>query len=164
MARILARFRDRHLLAAIDAGRFSHRSTRAELFRILLQRRRAILERFLTRLSPLTYPETRDNVMCLHDLALESRLRPTSTRRYEAQAWADWPREGTEAAVATRVGDRVCVEVPLFENASLEEPRYRVVDVVASSIARETTGPARVHMYQVGPRELRVVGLERPSP
>jgi len=164
MARILARFTDAHLLAAIDAGRFSRASTRAELFRILRGRRRRVFERFLTKLSPLTYPEVDGATLCLDDLAIESGLRFDTHRRYRAEAWRDWPREGVEPVQARRVGTQVCLQVPLFEDASEQDPRYRVIDVWGRTIGHDGEGPARVHLYQTGPETLRVVGLERPDP
>ncbi|MEZ4336364.1 MAG: hypothetical protein R3B82_07030 [Sandaracinaceae bacterium] len=163
MARIVARFDEAHLEAAIDAGRFSSDHVASELHRILWARRRAILERFLTRRSPLTEPTVEAGTLCLTDLALESGLRPLETRRYRAEAWDDWPGEGTQRVETYRRDGRVCLELPRFPDASAASPRYRVVDVVAGTLRRETTGPARVHLYQVGPEDFRVVGLERPE-
>lgn len=163
MARIVARFREVHVRAAIDAGRFSSARVASELLRIVQARRRSILERFLTRRSPLTDPEVVGGALCLADLALESGLRSAETRRYRAAAWDDWPREGLRRAATRRDGHRVCVELPRSPGASADRPRYRVIDVVAGTIGREVAGPARVHLYQIGPDSFRVVGLERPD-
>lgn len=164
MARIIARFTQAQLRAAIASGRFSRELTSSELLRILLGRRRRILERHLVRLSPLSAPEVEEGVLCLHDLAIESGLRDDDVRRYEASAFDDWPRPDREPLTAERVQTRACVELPRFEDASAAHPRYRVVDVVARSVGRETSGPARVHLYQTGPQAFRIVGLERPEP
>ncbi|MCB9597062.1 MAG: hypothetical protein H6719_30340 [Sandaracinaceae bacterium] len=164
MARIIARFDRLHLRAAVDAGRFSNEVVRQELIRILRARRVSILERYLTRLSPLTDAEVSDGMLCLHDLGLESGLRPSRGRRHRAAAWDDWPREGTRRVRTMRAGSRVCLELPDDERATAEEPRYLVVDVTAGTAGRETTGVARVHLYQVGPGAFRLVGLERPMP
>jgi hypothetical protein len=163
MARIVARFDEEHLRAAIESGRFSRPLVSSELLRILRMRRHTLLERFLTRRSPLTDPEVTGGHLCLTDLALTAGLRPLETRRYRAFAWADWPREGKRRITTTRAQMRVCLELPRAENASREEPRYHVVDVIAGTLDGETTGPARVHLYQLGANEFRVVGLERPE-
>ena len=164
MARIIARFTDAHLIAAISSGRFSSPTTRSELFRILLERRARLLERYLIRLSPLTYPEVNDHTLCLDDLALESGIRFRSERRYRAEAWEDWPREGSVPVTAGRTGNRVCLQLPRFVDASESNPHYRVIDVYAETIGRERSAPARVHLYQMGDDTFRVVGLERPDP
>ena len=165
MARIIASFTDEHLRAAIASGRFASLTTASELFRILRGRRRRILERYLVRLSPLTAPRVEGATLCLTDLALRVGLRFEDGRRYEARAWDDWPREGRRPATVSRGrSGEVCVALPSFEGASPAAPRYRVVDVVAQSIGHPPSAPARVHLYQLGPREFRVVGLERPDP
>ncbi len=164
MARIIARFSDEHLRAAIASGRFSSPTTRSELFRILLERRARLLERYLIRLSPLAHPEVVGDQLCLSDLALESGLRFAAERRYAAAVWRDWPSEGRAPIEAGRVRDRVCMQLPSDAAASPSNPVYRVVDVVARTLGRERSAPARVHLYQVGPGAFRIVGLERPDP
>lgn len=157
MARIIARFSEEHIRAVVAMGRFSRQETTDELVRILLGRQRRLLERYLTRLSPLTFPETRGNRLCLRDLALESGLR--EDRRYAALAYPGWPT--TERVVplrAERDGTRACVELP-----SQPDEEYWVVDVLARSEGHEPTGPARVHLYALGAGGYRAVGLERPD-
>lgn len=163
MARIVARFDEAHVRAAIDAGRFSTDLVADELFRIVRARQRAVLERYLTRRSPLTEPVALGGTLCLTDLALESGLRPVETRRYRAAAWDDWPNEGLRRVPTARAEHRVCLDLPRFADATADHPRYRVIDVVAGTLGRETTRPARVHLYQTGPDTFRVVGLERPD-
>ena len=166
MARIIAAFTEDHLRAAIDSGQFSRELTRSELLRILLERRRRLLERYLIRLSPLTHPEVTGTTLCLADIAITSGLRSPNARRYVARAWRDWPREERSTderpIEITADGGRVCLDLP--PAAGLGFPRYQVVDVVARTEGRERSGPARVHLYQIGLAEYRVVGLERPNP
>src|SRR5690606_13722080 len=59
MARIVARFTDEHVRALARQGLFLDPVVESELARILMGRRDKILERYLTRLSPLTWPDVR---------------------------------------------------------------------------------------------------------
>ena len=64
---------------------------------------------------------------------------------------------GSGAALATRaVGGEVCVAIPEVDRG------YLVLEVIASTRDRETTGPLHLHLAQT-PRGLAVVGLERLS-
>jgi hypothetical protein len=168
MARIISRFREAHLRAAVASGHFPDPRHERELLRILRGRQRKILERYLTRLSPLSFPVVTaegEAQLCLQDLAVESGIRRAVARRDRAVAWLDWPREGSRVALeARRDGAGVCAPLPSVEGASPERPRYLVVDVVTGTLGRETTGPAQVHLYQVGPRRYRVVGMRRLEP
>ena len=124
MARILSRFTRAHVEAAVALGRFSRPVVTSELARILMERRGRILERYLTRLSPLSWPEVEADVLCLDDLAVQSGVRSSSERRYEAWLAAAEPPAAPVALDARAVGSRACVRMP----ASLE---YAAVDVVA---------------------------------
>lgn len=165
MTRIVARFGDEHLRALIERGRFSSPVVRDELFRIMHGRRERILERWLTRLSPLTdpRPEAEGARVCVEDLALTSGIRPPETRVYHARGYAGDALEPRETALEARPEGRVCVETPRVPGASAARPGYVVIDVVARTEGRETTGPLRIHAYDLGD-EVRVVGLERLHP
>ena len=156
MARIIARFGYRQLEAVVSAGHFSRPEYARFLVRVLNGRRRLLLERFLTRLSPLAWPEVEGNRLCLEDMAVTSAIRGAYRRQYTAMS-----QRGEELNVAAD-GARVCVTLPDREPAT-GEPAYLVVDVVAGTPLRETTAPARLHLYQLATDEYRVVGLERPN-
>ncbi|MCA9608772.1 MAG: hypothetical protein KC619_24380 [Myxococcales bacterium] len=164
MARIVSRFRDEHIRAMVERARFSDPIVASELARILIGRRDRILERWLTRLSPLSWPTVRERPdgahLCMQDLAVWSGVRSVDDRRYRADAWAGDPFARVE--LPGRVGRAedgfVCVPLPEVEG----DPAYLVVDVTAQTPQRETTFPARVHLYRVGDG-YRIVGLERPS-
>ncbi|HEY8432187.1 MAG TPA: hypothetical protein VIL20_27635 [Sandaracinaceae bacterium] len=168
MARIIARFRDEHVRALVREGRFGDETVERELGRILIERRDRILERYLTRLSPLTSPETTvhqdGGEVCLQDLAVWSGIRDRDGRRYGARAWAGDDLHELERP-RVRLGEdaHVCVRLPSIEEATRDAPVYVIVDVVAQTLGRETTAPARVHLYALAPNELTVVGLERPA-
>ncbi len=155
MARIVARFTRAHLEAVARLGRYDDPITERELVRVLAGRRRAILERWLTRLSPLADPVVRAGEVCMTDLAVTTRLRWPADRRYEARVYAGDPFERI-AAPAVRAGERgetVCAAVPDVSD-------YVVVDLVASTRGAERNGPARLHLARSG-AELVLVGLER---
>jgi hypothetical protein len=167
MARIIARLDVRSLRALVETGRFADPSIANELVRILRGRQRKILERYFTRLSPLASPELDDDgegtALCLRDLAVDGGIRRVSTRVYGATSYAGWP-PGPGAQRDVRVDDagRVCVELVPDDVGRDTAPRYLIIDVVASTPNTELAGPARVHLYQVGPEVFRIVGLERP--
>ena len=99
----------------------------------------------------------------MQDLATWSGIRERETRRYSARAWVGAALEPAEAPGVTRSREHyVCVALPELA-ASAADPTYLVVDVIAQTPGRETTLPARAHLYAKGPGELQLVGLERPA-
>jgi hypothetical protein len=164
MARILSELTDAHLDAACRRGQWTKDVYREELVRILARRRDKILERHLTRLSPLARPEVAGGELCLVDLAVRSGIRSASSRVIGAVAFVGdgLVRTGMEKPVAGEKG-QVCVRLPAAPGASASSPGYMVVDLTVSTPGRDTPGPARVHLYHLGGAEYRVVGLERPA-
>ncbi len=167
MARIIARFRDAHVRAMVARGRFSDPVVERELVRILIGRRDRILARFLTRLSPLTWPQVREVAgrasLCAQDLAVYSGVRDAERRRYETAAWVG------ERLSPLSVGDAnpgddgwVCAPLPVVSSASPNAPEYLVMDLRATT-GDDATGPARFHFYVRGAHDYRLVGLERPE-
>ncbi len=164
MARILARFGDAHIRALAQRGRFTSPTVRDELERVLRGRRDRILERWLTRLSPLTEPRAEEDAsgthrLCLEDRAVTSGFREAASRRYEASAWA-LGSGSARSAVAEPTSEGVCVRIAADSAPGGGASEYVVIDVVASTEHLETTAPLRVHAYEVG-GALRVVGIER---
>lgn len=158
MARILARFGDAHVRALVARGHFSRSIVSSELTRILIGRRDRILERWLTRLSPLTEPTVaRDGrTVCFEDRAVSSGFRGASDRRYTARAWSLDPLRARSVALLDEP-DGVCVAL---SPDPAGDASYLVLDVVAASRDAETTLPIRVHLYERG-GQLTVAGLER---
>jgi hypothetical protein len=154
-ARILARFDEPVLRAVARLGRFSDRRTERAVARGLIDRRRVLLERYLTRLSPLSWPAIEGRSLCAEDLAISGGLRDertTSARLYT------WPREGAARPLDThREGARVCAELPR------ELAEYSIVDLVTETAGRDHPGPLRVHIASEHGRA-RVIGIERPEP
>ncbi|MFK7986740.1 MAG: hypothetical protein AB8I08_12005 [Sandaracinaceae bacterium] len=170
MARIIARFGDAHLRALAAQGHFQDPVIESELARILIGRRDRILERYLTRLSPLTWPEVRTRSdgapeVCAQDLAVLTETRPASSRRYSVRAWTgrDELREADRPQLRRAEAAYVCAALPSVPEASEDEPVYAVLDLIAQTPGEETTEPARLHLWATGPDRFTLVGLERPT-
>lgn len=162
MARIIARLTPDHIRALVERAHLRNEVMEREIVRVMTVRRQKMLERYLTRLSPLTGPELREGRVCLQDLAVWTRTRDLATRRYRARAYIEGA--GSQSLDARPTDDaRVCVEVPRAPQAGPDSPRYVVVDLVSSSVGRETAGPARLHFWDDGGGAPMLVGLERPA-
>ncbi len=166
MARILSSFSDDILSALVREGKMNDALLESELLRILKGRRERILERYLGKLSPLTRPELRrgtDAELCLRDLASASGLQPERARRYAVTVHTGAGPGTPLPGIKQVIGQRVCATLPRLPGASPQAPGYLVVDWVSQTEQREAEYPARVHLYDLGPGGLRVVGLERPG-
>lgn len=162
MARIVARFSDAHLRALVERGRFSRAEVADELVRTLAGRRDRIVERYLTRLSPLALPSVEGGgEICAEDLAVAAHVRAPEARRYVVRALVGESTAPVELSARVE-GARACVEVPRTPGATETNPSYLVLDVVVAGPGRERTGPLRVHAYDLG-AYLRIVAVERPA-
>jgi hypothetical protein len=164
MARILARFTPEMVRSLGRMAQFTAPENTKYLTDVLSGRLEKILERYLTRLSPLAdvHVEGTDN-LCAKDLAEWRGLRPTSAFRYRANSiGAD--RRWRQESVIRRANAEVCVapghiapDGGLPETARERYLRIRIEDGVAK-------GPLVAHLYDLGPhRGLQLVGLERPE-
>ncbi len=154
MTRIIAAMTPDHVRAAVAEGKFLDRALDAELERLLLGRRRKILERYTSRLSPLSHPEVTAGAgsaeLCARDLAVASGVAPA--RSYKARAWLGTTPASADIGAPRVSGERVCVSLP--------GPRdYAVVDLAA----RGAPAPLRVHLRGQPSGAWRVVGVERPD-
>ena len=164
MARIIARLDAPHVAALVARGRWTQPIIESELIRIMLERRRLILERYLTRLSPLTWPEVQDRRLCVQDLAVRTRIRSVPARRYEAAAYAGKTHRPVGVGPVAVVDDRgtICLDLPAI-GGSEAAPVYLVVDLAARSVGRERApGPLRLHLWAAGD-DFELAGLERPE-
>ena len=158
MTRILARFTPPMVKALAEMGRFSDRADTAFIERILQERLAKILARYLTRLSPLADVRVeRGRSLCALDLARWRKITPESRFHYTARLG------GEPLPVEARGDGSLCVAVPPRAVDSLAaddaRERYRVVRI-QNGVAR---GPLVAHLYDLGPRGLRLVGLQRPA-
>jgi hypothetical protein len=164
MARIVAHFTDADVRAIVEQARLSTPELARELTRILLARRDRILERWLSRLSPLWAPRVTEGqgglVVCAEDLAVRAGLVAAERRSYEARA----VRLAGDVLLrhAARALPAGPSSLPGMACVAVERPEgetYLIVDVVARGFGEPL--PLRVHLVAGGPQPL-VVGLERP--
>ena len=167
MARIIARFTEDHIAALARRGRWTKPQITSELTRILIERRRRILERYLTRLSPLTWPKVeggvRDARVCMQDVAVWSGIRGSNIRQYESHAWLGDKLEAVEVAEPERQDDAyVCVDLTslAFDH---NRSQYLVIDLRAWTKGVDHPGPARLHFWTRPGQVPLLVGLERPE-
>jgi hypothetical protein len=151
MARILAHFDEPKVRAAVSVGQYTESAARY-LTQTLLQRRRAILNRYLTRLSPISQLHTRGDMLCGTDLARASGVVPDEGESFDARTWeGDLSRP---LRVATSPGGKLCIELGRATTSS----GYLIVEI-RNGYAE---GPLRAHLYDLGAsRGYQLVGIER---
>ena len=163
MARILARFTPEMVDALAGMGNFSDPAKTAYLATVLKGRLDKILNRYLTRLSPLTgvHVEGTDR-LCAEDLAETRRLRSPEEFRYHA-VLSNGP--GRAELSVTRLPEGICVALPhvAADSGSRDDAAERYLHVtVEDSVAQ---GPLVAYLYDLGPqRGYRLAGIERPEP
>jgi hypothetical protein len=144
MARILARFTPPMVRALAETGDFTNPSNTNHLERVLEGRLERILERYLTRLSPLADVRVEGGNLCAVDLAERRGLRPAS--QFQHRAHTD---DGRELVVTKRGNGELCVTLP-------REPYVRVV--IENGVAK---GPLVAHLWDRGQTGFTLVGIER---
>ncbi len=164
MARILARFTPEMVEALGRMGKFSDPRRTAYLTSVLMGRLDKVLQRYLTRLSPLADVRVEGtDRLCAEDLAETRGLRQPSEFRYEAELSN---RTQTERTPVTRnPGGRVCATLPHVageggapDDAAARYARVTITDGVAEA-------PLVAYLYDLGPtRGYRLAGIERPQP
>jgi hypothetical protein len=164
MARILARFTPEMVGVLARMGKISNPRNADYLRSVLEGRLGKILERYLTRLSPLAGVALDDaQRLCAEDLAETRHLRHPSAFHFEARL-----PSGAELPTTPRPGGGVCVTLPHLPHAAdaTSAPddapdRYMQVSIT-DGVAR---GPLVAYLYDLGPtRGFRLAGLERPEP
>jgi hypothetical protein len=161
MARIIARFTEADVRTIVAAAKWSDPTDTEYLTGVLIARQRIILARYLTRLSPIAdvHRET-DGRICGVDLARLRQVVPADRFRYTATEESSTRR--IDLAVTAGPGGVVCV-VPqpiVASGLSDDAPGRRVMVRLRNNVA----GPLEIHMYDLGARGMRIVGLTRPAP
>ncbi|HEY8040783.1 MAG TPA: hypothetical protein VIF15_13350, partial [Polyangiaceae bacterium] len=161
MARILARFTPELVGALGELAAFSDPSNTAYVTRVLQGRLDRILERYLTRVSPVADLQVEGaDRLCGVDLVEQRRLRNAARMIYTAR------RVGGQALrVERHEAGRICVVLPHVAadaGAPDDAPERYVRVAIEDGVAR---GALLAHLYDLGPvRGYRLAGLERPDP
>jgi hypothetical protein len=164
MARILAGFDDELIAAAVKVGKYDTISERY-LTETLSARRRAILRRYLSRVSPIGQLSANTEGVCGVDLARLSGTVPNEEMSLRAYLWRGAKLEPAPKPRFRRVSaPQVCVDIPhqdfpaaLPANAA---ERYTVLDITNGY----APGPLRLHLYDLGTTAgYRLAGVERPE-
>jgi hypothetical protein len=163
MARILARFSDDLVRAAVRVGKYEAGSE-AYLAETLIARRDAILQRYLSRVSPISRVTADALGVCGLDLARATGRIPSEPLSFRAYVYrgADL-QDAPKARFRPLPSPLVCVDIPhatFPANVPPNAPeRYVVVDITNGY----APGPLRVHLYDLGAAGYRLAGIERPS-
>jgi hypothetical protein len=172
MSRIVAGISVDDVRAIVDQAQIQDPLVEEELKRILIGRRERILRTFFRELSPLTRPQVVGSsdgpLLCAEDLVVAAELMEWDERPYWARAWRHVGGDDLETVetgpLVRRRPHHLCAGLPQRSDATREEPHYFIVDLMGLwSIDDEKARPLRVHLYQLGPEEYRVVGVERPT-
>jgi hypothetical protein len=164
MARILSHFTPEMVDQLARMGKFSDPVKTTYLASVLRGRLDKILERYLTRLSPLAEVHVAGtDRLCAEDLAETRGLRPPSEFRYAAQLSSG---AAEEPVPVTRLAEGgVCVTLPHVAAATgtPDDAAERYVRIaIADGVAR---GSLVAHLYDRGPvRGYLLAGIERPEP
>jgi hypothetical protein len=188
MVRILARFSDDHVRAAVSAGELLYRHQQEYLTRILIERRDKILGAYLTRYAPLARfrlvrrtPGRLVQSLCSEDLAIEHGLVPPRQVLYKMRfyggqrldrelGWLQYqpdPEHPHRSCVVLPLGDRRPADLAPAGAPDDHPLRYGVLKVyIHQKPALPPTSSIWLHFYDLGPkRGFRLVGVDRrPEP
>ena len=168
MARIIARFDQKQLAAAIAEGQVDA-TLGQELLGTLWLRRQKILSRYLTRLSALADPtlhaDARGDWLCASDLAVQAAIAPRD-RTYLARLASTASGTFVPHPVELRAPGEPCVQLPRrAATGAPSEPDYFVIEIATQAArAGEPAAlpyPARFHVYERGGSRYSIAGIER---
>ena len=162
-ARILARFTVDDVIAAVKVGDYTDPRHTPFIVHHLLVRQKKILERYFSKLSPVTDFTVVASTLCGVDLARKTATYPEGRFSYSAKQFAGEalaPRYRLTPTISE--GGRVCVNLGHVadDGGSRDDSpsRYLYVELANG----HADAPIKVHMYDLGPqRGFRIVGLER---
>lgn len=163
MARILSRFTRADIEALVKLGKFSDPRHTAFLAEVLEQRLIRILDRYLTRLSPLSDLRVPGgDVLCATDLARARSMRAENAFRYSARI--ETGSSVTALSVEPKPGGELCMTLPhrvLPSGVGAGRPPYSIV-TITNGVSRYVL---KAHLYDLGMARggFRLVGIERPE-
>ena len=161
MSRILARFTPEMVRTLAAMARFTDPRNTAHLAEVLEGRLVRILDRYLTRLSPIgeLRVEGRDR-LCGVDLAESRAVRDAARFRYTARS-----SSGAALPIEIRGDGEICVALPHIagDAGPADGSRERYVRVsIDDGVAQ---APLLAYLYDLGPtRGYALAGVERPEP
>ena len=160
MARILARFTPEKVEALGRMARLSDPAKADYLVEVLKGRLDRILERYLTRLSPLADVRVEGgDRLCAEDLARSRRLLRESSFRFAART-----SPGSALPVTLEPNGRICARMP-HVSPDGGEPDDAASRYVRVAMTDGVAGPLVAYLYDLGPaRGYVLAGLERPEP
>jgi hypothetical protein len=164
MARILARFTPEMVETLGRMAKLTDPRKTAYLTSVLQGRLEKILQRYLTRLSPLAdvHVAGADRV-CAEDLAATRHLRSPTAFRYEARLFTS--RASVPVPVIPQPDGQICVTLThaAAEGGPPDDAAERYVRLaITDGVAR---GRLVAHLYDLGPvRGFRLAGIERAEP
>jgi hypothetical protein len=158
MARILSKMTPELVTALAGAGQFSDPENTAYLASLLEQRLDKILDRYLTRLSPIAELRVEGGNLCGTDLAALRHVRDPALFHYRAGTTSG------ELPVTPRDAAGFCVTLPhrAADGGVPDDDASRYFSVaLADGVARY---PVVAYLYDLGPTHgFKLVGLERPG-
>jgi hypothetical protein len=185
-ARIVSRFSDAHVAAAVGSGHLDDPRAEQALVRALIDRRQRILSEYFASGSGLDRfllvrrtPGDPTQSLCFEDRGVATGVTDPAQIVYRVRAFGGQALDRTLGWLQFRPDlthpQRSCIVLPIGhtrpdalagEAAAPDAPlRYGVIEI---QTARQTTklGPTsvRLHLYDLGPaRGFRLVGIERPE-
>jgi hypothetical protein len=173
--RILARFDDQRVRAAVSAARLP--APKQEfLGDVLIARRDRLMQEYLTRLSPLsrfTVTGAPAPALCFDDDAVRMGVAALAATRYQVRVLGGRQLDQVLDAQEVSPGaERTCLALPVgarrpaaavAPSAPAGDPlRYTVVEVVTRQGMVAPSMTARLHLYDLGPAAgYRLAGIER---
>jgi hypothetical protein len=154
MARKIAKFTPEDVRKLVDLGRWSKPTDATYLSNVLIERQRRILERYLSKLSPLGDVHVDGDRICATDFARLRKIAPDATFRYTIVQHENNERITIPAELS--VDGLVCWK-PQAKGGPETRAMFDVRDGTAA-------GPLLVHAYDLGGKGFKVVGLTRTEP
>lgn len=164
MTRIIARFTKEHVAAIVDVGQWTSKRDREWLLNVLLDRQKAILHRYFSKLSPVTDVVVDKDKVCATDLARKTETWPDGAFTYRAAVRHGLKEQADGLAVTKEADGKVCVPLASTKPAGGipdDAPERYTVVRMTNGVA---PGPLEMHFYDLGPEKgLQLVGILRPA-
>ncbi|MCP4448453.1 MAG: hypothetical protein GY811_24385 [Myxococcales bacterium] len=153
-AKIIARFREQHVRAAVQSAQYSSAEATEYVTRMLVERQRKIVRYWFTKLSPPDDFAVQDGQLCFADLSVvHRRLVGTPTMKVVARQYQGDGRPRGAALQPTSSDARKCLEL-------LTTHGYAIVRIRTKFSERDWHA-VDLHIDMSLDRWLRFIGIER---